>query len=177
LQILASDGDAPGVTDDPAGVRDASPTPRTSVARALRTAAELAAAASAGGLAWYGTDLLEWSRWPGRVEGSNPIGTMILMGGAGILLGAISRLPGWIVGTVTAALPIVRIPIDWIADPTSHNLFPFEVAIYLFVSSPAVVAAVLLDLLRGRGPFGTVRREVPPPISPETPSGSRTTPP
>lgn len=56
---------------------------------------------------------------------------------------------GW---RIAAALPLVAvagyfavvlIP-DWIQDPTSHNLFPFELGLYLWPAFPymAVLAAI-----------------------------------
>lgn len=145
--------------DDPSGGSHDSRQPPGDRISIVRCWAELSAAAAAGGYAWFQGDLLHWNRWRRGVEDADPALTLMLMGAAGLVLGAVCRQPGWIIGLATAALPIVRIPIDVIEDPTSHNLLPFEVAIYLFTSSPAIVVAVLWDALRGRGPLATLFRD------------------
>jgi hypothetical protein len=52
----------------------------------------------------------------------------------------------------TASLPLLFWGINFVhdvsVDPTSHNLFPFEVAIVLFLASPALAAGCIGSLIR-----------------------------
>jgi len=52
--------------------------------------------------------------------------------------------------TVSLALLLTGINIvhDWTIDATSHNLFPFEIAIVLFFASPALAGGSLGSLIR-----------------------------
>lgn len=65
-----------------------------------------------------------------------------LLAALGLLAGLLTRLwPLFIALASIATLPIAEL----VADPTSHNLFPFEWVMYLFMAVP-----VLLTALAGR---------------------------
>ena len=46
-----------------------------------------------------------------------------------------------------AAVVAIRVVADTAADPTSHNLWPFEIALALFVGACAVLPALLAGLV------------------------------
>jgi hypothetical protein len=58
-----------------------------------------------------------------------------------ILLAAVAIIPS----PVLLAIDIVH---DWHHDPTSHNLFPFEFLIYVFISAPVLVGGLVGFLFR-----------------------------
>jgi len=39
---------------------------------------------------------------------------------------------------------LVKMLLDWREDPTNHNLFPFEMAYYLFIDGIGSVALILI---------------------------------
>jgi hypothetical protein len=69
---------------------------------------------------------------------------------AGLALGLFGTCKPWVHGASTmAALPLMIVR-DGIVDPTSHNLLPFELAIYAAISVLAMAGAWAGRFLRGR---------------------------
>jgi hypothetical protein len=70
----------------------------------------------------------------------------------GLALGAAQPRRWWLLGlmamVVSPVLLTVNILHDWIHDPTSHNLFPFEFLIYVFICLPTLVGAFIGFLFR-----------------------------
>jgi hypothetical protein len=64
------------------------------------------------------------------------------------LAGSVSRAPLWaVLALMSACLPVAvlgRVVIDTAADPTSHNLWPFEVVLAVVVSVPPICVGGLL---------------------------------
>lgn len=79
--------------------------------------------------------------------------------GAGLLVviavAALARAySGWafwrvivVMGSVIPAVVMVRVMVDCSRDPTSHNLWPFEVFIAVFVGGAAALAGSVLGTL------------------------------
>ena len=68
----------------------------------------------------------------------------------GLCAGLITRLwPPLIALASIAALPVAMFA-EIIADSTSHNLFPIELAMYLMLAVPVLLAALVGRWLRGR---------------------------
>jgi len=89
------------------------------------------------------------------VENVRP-GSFIALAIVGLLAGVLASAHWVLLGLAAVVLfPLCTIA-EMIADPTSHNLFPFEFVMYAVFSIPAVVAAGLgrvartVVLARGR---------------------------
>ena len=79
--------------------------------------------------------------------------------GAGLLVvivaAALARMysgrPLWrvvaVIGSVVPTVVLARVVVDWLHDSTSHNLWPFEVVIAVFVGGTAALAGSLLGSL------------------------------
>jgi hypothetical protein len=80
----------------------------------------------------------------------------VLIGGFLLSLG-LQRRRFWVPTCLLLALFVadaILIVIDWIPDPTSHNLFPFEFLGIAVVTLPAYVGALIaaaVDRFRARG--------------------------
>lgn len=89
-------------------------------------------------------------------------GVLVVIGVAALARAYLGR-PFWrvvaVMGTVTPAVVMARVMVDCSRDPTSHNLWPFEVFIAVFVGGVAALAGSLLGtlilLLFRRGRPGT----------------------
>jgi len=53
------------------------------------------------------------------------------------------ELSGWKIGLLTMALFPIWILAEVIIDPTSHNLFPFEIILYSLYTIPAIIGAYI----------------------------------
>ncbi len=86
---------------------------------------------------WYGCDLS--ATRPGRVIFT------IALAGSGYLCGTYHPKHTWLFGPVSAAIPIAILAAGLIRDiernPTSHNLWPFEVVFYPLLAVPAWIGA------------------------------------
>ena len=68
----------------------------------------------------------------------------------GLLLGLASRRRPWLLGFLAIAwLPVAAIA-EMVVDSTSHNMFPFEFAMYGFYGVAAGLGAVLGGVCRSR---------------------------
>lgn len=83
------------------------------------------------------------------------------LGVLGLVAGLITRLP--VVGIAAASIALLPLAAfaEIAADPTSHNLIPFELLMYLMLSGPALFMALL-----GRGARS---RFAPGPAAPKSP--------
>ena len=71
-----------------------------------------------------------------------------LLAALGLLAGLLTRLwPPFIALASVATLPIATIA-EMVVDPTSHNLFPFEWAMYLFMAVPVLLTALAGRMIR-----------------------------
>jgi hypothetical protein len=72
----------------------------------------------------------------------------------GLILGLAQPRRWWLVAFFAIVVPPILLSInivhDWAHDNTSHNLFPFEFAIYGFLCAPAIIGALLGFLFRRR---------------------------
>ena len=76
-----------------------------------------------------------------------PIAALV---GIGFAAGMVTRLPPVLIALASViALPIAMFA-EIVADPTSHNLFPFELAMYLVLTIPPLLAALISRWLRGK---------------------------
>ncbi len=70
---------------------------------------------------------------------------------AAVLARAYSGKPFWrvvgVIGSVVPAVVMVRVAVDVSRDSTSHNLWPFEVVIAVFVGGAAALAGSLIGSL------------------------------
>lgn len=86
---------------------------------------------------WYGWDLT--GTLPGRLVFA------AILAGSGYLCGTLHPKHSWLFGPASALLPIGFLAItlfrDIDQDPTSHNLWPFEVAFYPLLAVPAWIGA------------------------------------
>ena len=74
------------------------------------------------------------------IEGLNE-GSFVLLAGAGFIVALLGPAHPLLVGLSTMALfPLISIA-DMVVDPTSHNLFPFEWAMYALLTLPGVAGA------------------------------------
>jgi hypothetical protein len=76
----------------------------------------------------------------------------------GLILGIAQPRRWWLMAIAAVVMSPVLLTInivhDWNHDPTSHNLFPFEFAIYGFICAPAFIGALIgFLLLRSRPPL------------------------
>ena len=70
----------------------------------------------------------------------------------GLMAGVFTRLwPPLIALASVAALPVAMIA-EIVADPTSHNLFPFELVMYAAMALPVLLAALAGRWIRMRTP-------------------------
>ena len=61
----------------------------------------------------------------------------------GLLSGALAQTPWALLGLAAIAVFPLCMIADLVTDPTSHNLFPFELVMYGAFSIPAILAAGL----------------------------------
>jgi hypothetical protein len=93
----------------------------------------------------YGWPLIPWFAlaWANFRLGASALSFLLL----GLVLGIFQPRHWLLLGLIAMALPpfllAINILHDWTRDPTSHNLFPFEFMIYVFISLPALVGALL----------------------------------
>jgi hypothetical protein len=112
-------------------------------------------------LAFVAAALLYWPAFDARINLPNalygaPLAVVALTALADAVLG---RRPFarslWIGAAVLPAVVFARVVYDGLRDPTSHNLWPFEIAIAIGVGLPAAVAGAALGWLAlrltGRG--------------------------
>jgi hypothetical protein len=64
----------------------------------------------------------------------------------------------WVGGALLPAVVFARVMFDVMQDPTSHNLWPFEIAIAIGVGLPAAVVGAALGWLLLRATGRTARR-------------------
>ena len=74
--------------------------------------------------------------------------SFIALAVAGLLAGLLARLSWPLLGLAAVALFPMCMIAELLADPTSHSLFPFELAMYGMFSIPAILAAGLGRILR-----------------------------
>jgi hypothetical protein len=87
-----------------------------------------------------------------------------LLAALGLLAGLLTRLwPLFIALASVATLPIATIA-ELIADPTSHNLFPFEWMMYLLMAVPVLLTALVGSNIRAQ--FAHRRGLTPAPFCP-----------
>lgn len=66
----------------------------------------------------------------------------------GLLGGLFTRLPTFLIAPASiAGLPAAAI-LEMLVDPTSHNMFPLEFAVYFFMAVPVMLAALLGRFVR-----------------------------
>lgn len=85
---------------------------------------------------------------------------LVALGFIGLLAGAFTRLPVVVIALSSVALLPVAMFAEIFADPTSHNLFPFELVYDAILALPALIGASVAVLARralGRRPAGTTR--------------------
>ncbi len=98
----------------------------------------------------YGWPLIPWFAlaWANL----HAIASMICFFVLGLMLGLVRPRQWWLLAIAAVALSPVLLTInivhDWGHDATSHNLFPFEYAIYGFICAPAFGGALLGFLFR-----------------------------
>ncbi len=68
----------------------------------------------------------------------------------GLVVGFYTRLHPVLTGLAVITLPILAIIYELITFPTSHNLFPFEIGMYLVFGLPAVVGVFVGRILYNR---------------------------
>jgi hypothetical protein len=74
------------------------------------------------------------------IEGFS-IGSVAALGVVGFLVGLFRQAPWFVIGLSTMALfPLFSIA-EMLVDPTSHNLFPLEWAMYAVATTPAILGA------------------------------------
>lgn len=78
------------------------------------------------------------------------IGQLILFFVAGIALGLIHDRRPWLLGLVAVSLLPLAAIAEMIADPTSHNLWPFEFAFYAAYGALVAGGVVASRRLRKR---------------------------
>jgi hypothetical protein len=117
------------------------------------------------GLAYAAAGFLAvWAPWriavaAGRTRATNPIDgfqpvSLALLLAVGALGGlAASRLSPWLAAATMAGFPLLAF-VEMARDPTSHNLWPMEFAMYGAVSLVAVVGAAITRRLRRRADVG-----------------------
>jgi hypothetical protein len=101
--------------------------------------------------------LAVWAPW--RLAGSpsgNPIDGMqivslALFPGVGFAVGMLCLRASLWFAAFTMAVFVIEIPLDAIVDPTSHNLLPFELALYAVWSGLALGGAAVGRWARKRG--------------------------
>ncbi len=81
------------------------------------------------------------------VEGAGVL-QLVLLIAAGVVLGVVSASRAWLLGAAAVvALPLAAVA-EMVTDPTSHNLFPIEFAVYAFYGLLVVCGAVAVRRLR-----------------------------
>jgi hypothetical protein len=141
---------SPGRSADPRRVRPASGAPSD----ALRTALLF-------GVAFVVAALLYWPAFESKTNLPDALyGAPLAVAALTALADAVlSRRPFaralWIGAAVLPAAVFARVVYDGLRDPTSHNLWPFEIAIAVGVGLPAALAGAALGWLvlrvTGRG--------------------------
>ena len=98
----------------------------------------------------YGHPLIPW--FARAFANLNFVGTLVSMSALGFVLGFAQPRWWWVSCCLTALLPIVLNAVNLVhdldVDPGSHNLFPFEFAFLIFLSSPAVVFGLVGCVVR-----------------------------
>jgi hypothetical protein len=98
--------------------------------------------------------LAVWGPWvAGGSDAGNPVDGMSLLSlpllfAVGLLVGVAWPSARLALALLTMAGLVARIPIDWVSDPTSHNLFPLELGVYALLSLLAMLGAYLGRRLR-----------------------------
>lgn len=98
----------------------------------------------------YGHPLVPW--FASAFANLSFVPTLSAMFVLGAVLGLAQPRRWRLLGCLTASLSMLLWGInfvhDGIIDPTSHNLFPFEIAILIFLALPALAAGGLGSLIR-----------------------------
>ena len=98
----------------------------------------------------YGHPLIAWFAF--AMANLRVVPSMVCFFAAGFVLGLAQPRFWLLLACIAMAMLVVlngaNILHDWMHDPTSHNLFPFEFAILGFVCWPAVLGAFLGCLCR-----------------------------
>lgn len=98
----------------------------------------------------YGHPLISW--FASAYANVRPVPTLYLLGVLGVVLGLAQ--PRWwpLSSGLTVSLILILWSINFIhdvaLDPTSHNLFPFEIAIIVFLALPVLAGGSLGCLIR-----------------------------
>jgi hypothetical protein len=98
----------------------------------------------------YGWPLIQWFAlaWANL----RMLPSMVCFFVLGLTLGLAQPRRWWLMAIAAVLVPpallTINIVHDWMHDATSHNLFPFEYAIYGFICAPAFVGALLGFLVR-----------------------------
>lgn len=66
----------------------------------------------------------------------------------GFACGAVQSGRAWLFGAATVSLVPVVIAFEFAGDRTSHNLLPFELAIYAFLALPGALGAAVGGVVR-----------------------------
>lgn len=74
--------------------------------------------------------------------------TVALLFIVGIFLGYFGQKIWWLISIVTIIIFPINAIIEMIILPKSHNLWPIEFAIYLFMALPAVIGAYFGKIIR-----------------------------
>lgn len=75
---------------------------------------------------------------------------LVGLGVLGLAAGSLTRLPVLGIGLSSMAIPPIVAIAEIVADPTSHNLIPFELVMYLLMCAPALLMALLGRTVRSR---------------------------
>jgi hypothetical protein len=105
------------------------------------------------GIAFVAAALLYWPAFEARTNLPDALyGAPLAVAAATALVDALfSRRPFarslWVGAAVLPAAVFARVVYDGLRDPTSHNLWPFEIAIAIGVGLPAALAGAVLGWL------------------------------
>jgi peptidoglycan/LPS O-acetylase OafA/YrhL len=78
------------------------------------------------------------------------LASIIALGGIGLLAGFFARLHIALIGVATAAVLVVAMIVDMVADGTDHNLWPIELFCYFCFAVPGVLGACVGRFARTR---------------------------
>jgi hypothetical protein len=67
---------------------------------------------------------------------------------SGFIVKIFSDVRGWIIGLMSMVLFPLAAICEMIADPSSHNMFPIEFIVYLFLTIPATIGAYSASFIR-----------------------------
>lgn len=99
------------------------------------------------GTKYYNSPLFPWVVTGIENLSLSTIGFLFL---SGMLLGLLCPEHPWLLGLGTMALfPILSL-IEMVVDSSSHNLLPFELFLYMFMTVPGIIGAYIGSFLKRR---------------------------